>query len=333
MTDHGDGTLLEEQQRRRTLTEQGQEHYVRLCEQHIAAEGATFSRICDELNKIAAHQEDLAALREIKESLTRLTRRHETLTKDCLDFLRCTGTEGSQQHETHFMAKVESHKAVLDRGLMRMRDLMRSLQAEVSSRSTSTAASSTASRQRAKVEAAKARLQYARKEVELKKQQATLEAELSLLSHEKEVAAAEAETEAEAEVLEKQSSTHSRCSSSSERSISLTRLPPESGAERTANYVKHHCMVKPDVENSTLNPAAHPFDWTNLLLKKELLLNRMSTFNDTPETYISWWETFRSAVVQLSLTPSEEMDLLIKHLRPESRSRLWAPRQPTPETL
>ena len=281
MTDHGDGTLPEEQQRRRTLTEQGQEHYVRLYEQHIAAEGAAFSKICDELNKIAAHQEDLAALREIKESLTRLTQRHETLTKDCLDFLRRTGTEDSQQHETHFMAKVESHKAVLDRGLMRMRDLMSSLQTEVSSRSTSTAASSTASRQRAKVEAAKARLQYARKEVELKKQQAALEAELSLLSHEKEVAAAEAE----AEVLENQSSAHSRRSSSSERSFSLTRLPPESGAERTANYVKHHCTVKPDVENSTLNPAAHPFDWTNLLLKKELLLNRMSTFNDTRDIH------------------------------------------------
>ena len=194
-------------------------------------------------------------------------------------------------------------------------------------------APSATSQSRARLEAAKTRLKYSKREVELKKQQAALEAELSLLSHEKEVAAAEAEVDA----LEAQySSASSRHSSRSFRHS--VKLPVGCNMERTAAYVSQHSRPPLEVTPyaaSDLNPQAPPFkplmpDWTSLLLKKELMLNRMSIFSDTPETYIAWRETFRNTVVQLSLSPAEEVDLLIKHLGPESSKQATSAKAANP---
>ena len=171
-----------------------------------------------------------------------------------------------------------------------------------------------------------------------------LETELSLLEHEKELAAAQAE----AEVLVSQDQGQHSSSSSHRPSASAKRssrgqtswhsvqLPEEESKKRTEDYVKQHIKLHLEADssrNSDLNPEAPPFDWTSLLLKKELLLNRLSTFSDTPETYISWRGTFQSAVIQLSLTPAEQVDLLIKHLGPESVKQATSTKAANPETL
>ncbi|XP_023930308.1 uncharacterized protein LOC106157407 [Lingula anatina] len=57
----------------------------------------------------------------------------------------------------------------------------------------------------------------------------------------------------------------------------------------------------------------------NYLLKKELLLTRLTTFQETPETYASWKESFVSMKKDLALSASEEVDLLIRWLGPTSR--------------
>ena len=177
----------------------------------------------------------------------------------------------------------------------------------------SSSTSRATSKQRAKLEAAKTRLLFVKKEVELKKRQAALEAELDILNCEKEVAVAEAEAEAMEDC-----SKHSSSSARSARDV-LSGLPAQSAKDRTATYVQEHGT--PENTRSTLNPNAMPFDWTTLLLKKELLLNRISNFNDSPETYILWKESFSRTIRQLALTPAEEVDLLIKHLGSESKKQ------------
>ncbi|XP_013396919.2 uncharacterized protein LOC106163784 [Lingula anatina] len=57
----------------------------------------------------------------------------------------------------------------------------------------------------------------------------------------------------------------------------------------------------------------------NYLLKKELLLTRLTKFQETPETYASWKESFVSMKKDLALSASEEVDLLIRWLGPTSR--------------
>lgn len=59
---------------------------------------------------------------------------------------------------------------------------------------------------------------------------------------------------------------------------------------------------------------------TKFLMKKDLLLHRLSAFNDKTEAYLTWKATFSSVVDGLNVTSQEEIDLLVKYLGAESRS-------------
>lgn len=58
---------------------------------------------------------------------------------------------------------------------------------------------------------------------------------------------------------------------------------------------------------------------TKFLVKKDLLLSRLSALNDRPENYLMWKGSFSIIVKDLSVTPMEELDLLIKCLGLESK--------------
>ena len=231
-----------------------------------------------------------------------------------------------------------NYKAEIDSAFTLIKELTSRLLKEDAPSTIASSISSTASRKRAKAEAARAKLEFAKRAAELRKKQALLdqeiaieaartskqkadlEAELDLLTHKKELAAAEAETEAlESEQLNSQSV----------QSRILPNLPTEDAIGRTATYV--NCHVQPAlqpalVENyqdpdPVLNPKAPVFtpDWTSLVLRKKLLLSRISSFSDRPEMYAAWKATFRCIVNELSLSPMEELDLMIKWLGPDSR--------------
>lgn len=44
-------------------------------------------------------------------------------------------------------------------------------------------------------------------------------------------------------------------------------------------------------------------------------------FDDHPENYWAWKTSFQSVIDELALTPREELDLLIKWLRPVSKEQ------------
>lgn len=60
-------------------------------------------------------------------------------------------------------------------------------------------------------------------------------------------------------------------------------------------------------------------DFTKFLLRKELTLSRLSNFNDKCENYHSWTGTFIDVTKKLGISPTEEIDLLIKWLGFESK--------------
>lgn len=59
-------------------------------------------------------------------------------------------------------------------------------------------------------------------------------------------------------------------------------------------------------------------DLAKYLARRELITAGLTKFNDKPENYWAWKSTFSNAIEDLELKPSEELDLLIKWLGPES---------------
>lgn len=170
-----------------------------------------------------------------------------------------------------------------------------------------------------------------------------LETEIKLLKTEKAVAAAEAEVE----VLE--SSFEDFRSRSSEDK--LVHIPAWNPVQRTAEFVRGHpqmpdaeprqtvipqAAVPPPTTRTNLDPTVPVFqpnldptapvpqphivsDITNFLLKKDLLLSRLSNFSDKPDGYRVWKASFKDVIKELNVSPFEEFDLLIKWLGPESK--------------
>jgi hypothetical protein len=63
-------------------------------------------------------------------------------------------------------------------------------------------------------------------------------------------------------------------------------------------------------------------DLTRFLLKKDLLISRLTNFNDKPETYATWKASFQTILRELEVSPPEEMDLLVKWAGPESQKHV-----------
>ena len=60
-------------------------------------------------------------------------------------------------------------------------------------------------------------------------------------------------------------------------------------------------------------------DLASFLMRKEISLSRLHKFDDNPDTYSVWKAGFCDVMRELAASPVEEMDLLIKYLRPESK--------------
>lgn len=172
---------------------------------------------------------------------------------------------------------------------------------------------------------------------------AEFDADIQVLSEEKEVAA----IEAEASVLEDGKDSRARATS-------LLDLPEQKSHDKSQEYVEHlppqdYGVPQHPIHLSTsgrsskqhlleLNPEAVPFrpvchqtypgpetvhskpetDLMKYLVKKDLLLSRLTPFNDQPETFGVWQASFGKIMNELDVTASEELDLLVKYLGPVS---------------
>jgi hypothetical protein len=58
---------------------------------------------------------------------------------------------------------------------------------------------------------------------------------------------------------------------------------------------------------------------SHFLLKKDLLMHRFSSFDDSATNSTTWKVSFISIVREVKVTPLEELDLLTKWLGPESK--------------
>ncbi|XP_062581093.1 uncharacterized protein LOC134242906 [Saccostrea cucullata] len=84
-----------------------------------------------------------------------------------------------------------------------------------------------------------------------------------------------------------------------------------------------------NVPRAQLNPEAQPFVppgnglsmidvFTKHLVKRDLILSRLSTFDDNPMMFISWKMGFNGIMEELGATDTERLELLCEKLGPES---------------
>ncbi|KAK3088225.1 hypothetical protein FSP39_016350 [Pinctada imbricata] len=214
--------------------------------------------------------------------------------------------------------------------------------------------SSAAARKEAKAYAAKVKLQFAEMEAEMKRKQAAiafneakmkkeredLTVEQELLSCRKEVAVAEAEASAY-NILDAPSKANSKVDSfirtksfvDADNNFRLANTVPKQTLNHDApdfvpNYTSFHQTVPPDfapIHTSTQQPAARdPYvtDFTRYLLKKDLLLSRLTCFDDKPENYRTWKVSFKTVMNELNVSSLEELDMLVKWTGPESKKQV-----------
>ena len=193
---------------------------------------------------------------------------------------------------------------------------------------TESVASRSSTSSRAKAAAAQARLHIAEQEAALQKkmslveeqkrvaeaaanrQKVDLEIELQLLKQKKEAA----EVLAEADALEEDQLYSTGCENPSKKVTAYlqnmkteTHLNPEVPTFNSAYQV-----MERETEHSQIN------QFSQFLLKKEILLSRFTKFDDQAESFLTWKNTFNSIMKELNVTPFEQLDLLVKWLGPNS---------------
>ena len=92
-------------------------------------------------------------------------------------------------------------------------------------------------------------------------------------------------------------------------------------ARSNARYVANSRTARsnaPPYHNAPNDSLLGVSDLTRHLLRKDVVTTRLTRFDDKPESYKAWKFTFDDCLKNLNVTPSEELDLLVKWLGPES---------------
>lgn len=75
----------------------------------------------------------------------------------------------------------------------------------------------------------------------------------------------------------------------------------------------------PDVSTSTnVNNITMCDEFSRFLIQKELVLSRLTKYDDQPDMYVAWKTMFQNVVTELRINTAEEVDLLVKWLGPTS---------------
>lgn len=176
----------------------------------------------------------------------------------------------------------------------------------------SVGSSDTLAKKRAEAEAAKVKVQFAEAEAAIIKQKAFLDADLNVLKHQKEAAA----TAAEVKVLERSAV----WSDVGDNESDLLKHIPVSDPKQLVEKYLETVQIPQQYERKNVKNQNIGNELSKFLLKKDLALSRLSVFSDKPEAYNSWKTSFQQVMKEMDVTPSEEMDLLVKWLGAYSKT-------------
>lgn len=337
----------DEQRRIRTLTVKGQEDFQSKVYLYTTELEHAWSVVKKELDKTISFEGKASELKSHEQAVCfnygefriKFNQFHDfldrTRSEDSNQLLRKLSDQGTQRDK-----QVNSVLNTLDSRKIDMDNQSQHSHKSKASSSRSSVSSKGSLVARAKLEGAKARMRVLEEEIELRKKQALLqeeraitiakseredkeyEANISLLQEKKAIAEAAAETE----VYETEQNENEH-----------ERVDQNYVNERTSQFILDHPVEKMSVIHTDgLNvkspqpPSNHNIDNVTkgelhvgeqigrFLVKKDMLINRFTKFDDDPVHYNVWKNTFRSVAVELGTSASEEIDLLVKWLGPET---------------
>lgn len=169
-------------------------------------------------------------------------------------------------------------------------------------------------RKQAEANAAKVRLEFAEEELKLQREksiaarrQADIDSELKLLKHKQEAAILVAEARELADIA--------RSQALSQASVSDVKEDPMSRVQDFVDKIEPSCTPK-----AVRSPESDSIqnNFAQFLLRKDLIISRLTHFNDSCEHFQAWKASFRSVSDEMMLSGAEEVDLLLKYLGPSS---------------
>ncbi|XP_052063923.1 uncharacterized protein LOC127703909 [Mytilus californianus] len=78
----------------------------------------------------------------------------------------------------------------------------------------------------------------------------------------------------------------------------------------------------PDTNNNRTLSLNYGQELSKFLMKKDLIISRLLKYDDRPENYLSWKDTFKCVMSEIDASPAEEIDLMIKWLGPDSSRQI-----------
>ncbi|CAC5357217.1 unnamed protein product [Mytilus coruscus] len=78
----------------------------------------------------------------------------------------------------------------------------------------------------------------------------------------------------------------------------------------------------PDTNNNRTLSLNYGQELLKFLMKKDLIISRLLKYDDHPENYLSWKDTFKCVMLEIDASPAEEIDLMIKWLGPDSSRQI-----------
>lgn len=111
------------------------------------------------------------------------------------------------------------------------------------------------------------------------------------------------EIESQTERTKKYVEQHSSASLYSDRK-------PAVNYERPSSVIRQSISQRPVPDASSIQTrqlTVIPADFTRYMLKKDLLVSRLIKFNNKPEFYPSWRDSFKSVMLELDARPEEEI--------------------------
>lgn len=102
----------------------------------------------------------------------------------------------------------------------------------------------------------------------------------------------------------------------------LADIERESSGERTQKYVENIPSNHVDVASNPIPTTESPHmlsEMALLMIKKQMLPERFSDFDDSPESYNAWKATFTNIVSELKVSCNEELELMLNRLTGNSK--------------
>ncbi|VDI00113.1 Hypothetical predicted protein [Mytilus galloprovincialis] len=107
--------------------------------------------------------------------------------------------------------------------------------------------------------------------------------------------------------------------------IPLTRkiASPVTSANQIVQQIHKEVIEQlPDTNNNRTLSLNYGQELSKFLMKKDLIISRLLKYDDRPENYLSWKDTFKCVMSEIDASPAEEIDLMIKWLGPDSSRQI-----------